>query len=123
MLLIPKLTEPLIAYSRRDKDAETELFLRLQDMSGELPSDYNCSVQGSVGGFIVILSDPGSGRDVSAWSGSVDGIVNDFRNGLQRLPQPYTRMQSARTAKVIGNADNQHSAERLAQRSSGKCPS
>jgi hypothetical protein len=118
MLLISKLTEPLIAFSRRDKGAENELFLRLQDIAGELHPDYDCSVQGSAGGFIVILSDPGSGRDVSAWSGSADGIVNDFRNWLQRLrslPKPCTRTQSARTGKVIRNADNQHPAERLGQ--------
>jgi len=84
MPLTPKLTEPLIAFSRRDERAENEFFLRLQDMASEPHPDYNCAVQGSDGGFIVILSDPGSGRDVSAWSGSADGIAIDFRNWLQR---------------------------------------
>jgi hypothetical protein len=105
MLLIPKLTEPLIAFSRRDKGAENELFVRLQDMAGELHPDYDCSVQGSAGGFIVILSDPGSGRDVSGWSGSADGIVNDFRNWLQRLrsfPEQCTRTVTERRALATG---------------------
>jgi hypothetical protein len=33
---------------------------------------------------MVILSDPGSGKDVSAWSGSAEGIVIDFRTWLQQ---------------------------------------
>jgi hypothetical protein len=106
-----KSTQPLIDLSRRDAGAENALFLRLQDVAGEWHSDYNCAVQGSNGGFIVILSDPGSGKDVSAWSGSGDGIVIDFRAWLQRTGLA----QKPTVEKVRPDADNEHPTERLGQ--------
>jgi predicted ATPase with chaperone activity len=79
MPLIRKMMEPLAAVSKKEEREEDTLFLRLQDVAGAHGGAYACTVQGTGGEFIVVLSDPDTGKEVCAWSG-LDGC------GHRRIP-------------------------------------
>jgi hypothetical protein len=68
MPLTRKMMEPLAAVSKKDEREEDTLFLRLQDVARAHADVYVCTVQGTDGEFIVVLSDPDTGKEVCAWS-------------------------------------------------------
>jgi hypothetical protein len=75
---------PLAAVSRKEEQSEDALFLRLQDVAATSHRVYGCTVQGADSEFVVILSDPESGQDVCAWSGSPDAVILEFQHWLER---------------------------------------
>ena len=83
MPLIRKMMEPLAAVSSKEEREEDTLFLRLQDVAGAHGDLHACTVQSTDGEFIVVLSDPETGREVCAWSGSADAIVVECQHWLE----------------------------------------
>lgn len=83
MPLIRKIMEPLAGVSERTERDEDTLFLRLRDIAKARHDTYGCTVQGSDSEFVVVLSDPGSGNELCAWSGSADAVVIDFQHWLE----------------------------------------
>jgi len=81
MPLIRRIMEPLAAVSKKEEQSEEALFLRLQDVAGA--HVYGCTVQGADREFIVILSDPESGKELCAWSGSADAVLLEFQHWLE----------------------------------------
>lgn len=84
MPLIRRLMEPLAAVSKKEEQSEDALFLRLQDVAGAAGDVYGCTVQGADSEFIVVLSDPESGKELCAWSGSPDAVILEFQHWLER---------------------------------------
>jgi phage protein D len=80
MPLTRKMMEPLAAVSKKDEREEDTLFLRLQDVAGAHADVYACTVQSTDGEFIVVLSDPDTGKEVCAWSGSADAVIVEFQH-------------------------------------------
>jgi hypothetical protein len=78
------MMEPVAALSKKEERGEDTLFLRLQEVADSQPDVYACTVQGGDDEFIVVLSDPDSGNERCAWSGSADAIVVEFRHWLER---------------------------------------
>jgi hypothetical protein len=78
------MMEPVGAVSKKEERDEDTLFLRLQDVAGSQRDVYACTVQGANREFIVVLSDPGSGNELCAWSGSPEAILVEFRQWLER---------------------------------------
>jgi hypothetical protein len=80
------MMEPLAAVSRKEEQSEDALFRRLQDVAVAATSHavHSCTVQGADSEFIVILSDPATGQDLCAWSGSPDAILLEFQHWLER---------------------------------------
>jgi hypothetical protein len=76
--------EPLAAVSKKEERDEDTLFLRLQDAADPQRDVYACTVQGADNEFIVVLSDPESGGELCAWSGSADAIIVEFQQWLER---------------------------------------
>jgi hypothetical protein len=76
------MMEPPGAVSRKEEREEDTLFVRLQEVAREPGDVYRCIVQSTDGEFIVILSDPDSGKEVCAWSGSADAIVVECQQWL-----------------------------------------
>jgi hypothetical protein len=66
------------------EQSEDALFLRLQDVAATHHEVYRCTVQGADSEFIVILSDPESGKELCAWSGSPDAVIPEFQHWLER---------------------------------------
>lgn len=83
MPLTRKMMEPLAAVSKKEEREEDTLFLRLQDVAGAHRDVYACTVQGTGGEFIVVLSDPDTGKEVCAWSGSTDAVIVEFQHWLE----------------------------------------
>lgn len=88
MPLIRKMMEPLGAVSRKEEREEDALFLRLQDVAGTHGDVYACTVQGTDGEFIVVLSDPDTGKEVCAWSGSAGAVMVEFQHWLEHKHAP-----------------------------------
>ena len=84
MPLMRRIAEPLAAVSKKEEQNENTLFLRLQDVADPQRDVYACTVQATDGEFIVILSDPESGKELCAWSGSADAVVLEFQHWLER---------------------------------------
>ena len=84
MSLIRRIMAPLSAVSKKEERDEDSLFLRLQDVADGHRDVYACTVQGADSEFIVVLSDPESGNELCAWSGSADAIIVEFRHWLER---------------------------------------
>lgn len=82
MPLIRKIIEPLTAVSKKEEREEDTLFLRLRDIAEAQRDVYACTVQGADTEFVVVLSDPESGKELCAWSGSADAVVVDFQHTL-----------------------------------------
>jgi hypothetical protein len=78
------MMEPVGAVSKKEERDEDTLFLRLQDVADLQRDVYACTVQGADREFIVVLSDPDSGNELCAWSGSADAILVEFRHWLER---------------------------------------
>jgi hypothetical protein len=85
------MMEPLAAVSTKEERDEDTLFLRLQDVADSQRDVYACTVQGVDGEFIVVLTDPDSGNELCAWSGSADAILVEFRHWLERRAAEATR--------------------------------
>jgi hypothetical protein len=85
------MMEPLAAVSTKEERDEDTLFLRLQDVAESQRDVYACTVQGVDGEFIVVLTDPDSGNELCAWSGSADAILVEFRHWLERRAAEATR--------------------------------
>lgn len=83
MSLIRKIMEPLAAVSKKEERDEDTLFLRLRDIAEAQRDVYACTVQGGDTEFVVVLSDPESGKELCAWSGSADAVVVDFQHWLE----------------------------------------
>ena len=86
MPLFFKTMEPVTPLSKREEKSEHALYLRLRDLAASRREVYGCTVQGGDGDFIVVLSDPDSGKELCAWSGSPDGVVLEFQQWLERKP-------------------------------------
>jgi hypothetical protein len=78
------MMEPLAGVSRKEEQSEDALFLRLQDVAAAHHEVYSCTVQGADSEFIVILSDPDSGKELCAWSGSPDAVIVEFQHWVER---------------------------------------
>jgi hypothetical protein len=84
MPLIRRIMEPLAGVSKKEERSEDALFLRLRDVAAAHRQIYGCTVQGADSEFVVVLSDPQSGKEVCAWSGSPDAVVLEFQHWLER---------------------------------------
>ncbi len=104
MPLMRKLMAPLAALSREEEDAEDTLFLRLESLAATHPAMYDCTVQRVDGEFVVILTEPETGVDVCAWSGSADAVVVEVQSWLARKGAVPSAATSARPGGEAGKA-------------------
>jgi hypothetical protein len=89
-MLFRKIQEPLAAISKETRRAEELLFHRLQQLALNIPFLFDCSVQQLADDeFVAVLTDPESGAEVCAWTGTADGVVVDFEAWIEKkYPHP-----------------------------------
>jgi hypothetical protein len=87
--------EPIAAVSKATRRAEQLLFHRLEELARARPFLLDCTVQElAENEFVAVLSDPDSGAEVCAWTGTADGVVVDFEAWLEKK---YRRMTETST--------------------------
>lgn len=89
-MLFRKMGEPIAAISKETRRAEELLFHRLEELARARPFLLDCTVQElAEDEFVAVLSDPDSGAEVCAWTGTADGVVVDFEAWLEKkYPRP-----------------------------------
>lgn len=89
-MLFRRMQEPVAAISKETRRAEELLFHRLEALACNRPFLLDCTVQElTADEFVAVLSDPDSGAEVCAWSGTADGVVVDFEAWLdKKFPRP-----------------------------------